>query len=717
MHDQASFDHFLTRRFPTNSEEISPKFLILEIVVVDDHSADNSSSVANSTLSQIIERFQRAQSVKTGDLQDSSSFHSFVIANVIRNVVNVGAGASRNIGVNASRGDIIFFCDSEDLWHPSHLATCTSSLLGNKYNAMAMTNIQVDMTSAHYEVVAEDSSRSAHGSWTVHPSWNQLIRNTIPSNKCVQRWAHDFVMGFPDQDPIFRQDGEDQAYLTAMTTFFQVALPANDQAPLVTYVYQSGHNLDRRREQFSRPRSAFQPTVFDREVQGAVTHWVDGIAAARGVLSEIHDLLVVSARASKVAAPNTSNISVRLKPADFYESSKKGANFDKSGPECNLSWLECLSKELNPLVQPLESKPRLVQNEQCRQQPLFTFETLGFLHNQVTMPVYGFAVVAPAVHAFPALCTVFRLTSLCLRAVLAKLVSLNNAIRLCEWMNYTLVLPARTETVLGAYLELTPLRRHYCVMSATDPYAQRAAAAGKILQFSSEDVFFLRGFDEQGLFEAANSHNEFFKMGRELHRQAPLPAAAFHDFHFGKVLGVLFAEPLPAVRAAIEGFLFHGASERDPRLPSTPACTFDRHRGSSGFAAVHLRWSEATCSLRMHRQNHHPSVSNILRGLGPCFMHPEYVASRVLSVARELGLRAEWNASKSLCDLPWKVFLGSDGQRPDREAQLQDSGAVRIDPQAETFFPDGDPLGLGPVVVDFLLMSLSAVFLGNPVSE
>lgn len=45
------------------------------------------------------------------------------------------------------------------------------------------------------------------------------------------------LQGFPDQDPIFRKDGEDQAYLTAMTTFFQVALPDNDQVPLVTYVY------------------------------------------------------------------------------------------------------------------------------------------------------------------------------------------------------------------------------------------------------------------------------------------------------------------------------------------------------------------------------------------------------------------------------------------------------------------------------------------------
>ena len=76
------------------------------------------------------------------------------------------------------------------------------------------------------------------------------------------------------------------------------------------------------------------------------------------------------------------------------------------------SWLECLSSSVNPRVQPLESwsldtnvpmdEQRLSRSDQhCESRPLFTFETLGFMHNQ--------------------------------------LVSLSNAIRYTDWANKTLV--------------------------------------------------------------------------------------------------------------------------------------------------------------------------------------------------------------------------------------------------------------------------------------
>lgn len=124
-------------------------------------------------------------------------------------------------------------------------------------------------------------------------------------------------------------------------------------------------------------------------MQEAVTQWVDGIATARGVLSEIHDLLVVSETGHKptTAPPPTatlSNSSVALKRTDVHQAPLNANNAENDvSPACNLSWLECLSKKLNPFVQPYQSDFRLARRELCRQQPYFTFETLGFLHNQV----------------------------------------------------------------------------------------------------------------------------------------------------------------------------------------------------------------------------------------------------------------------------------------------------------------------------------------------
>ena len=69
-----------------------------------------------------------------------------------------------------------------------------------------------------------------------------------------------------------------------------------------------------------------------------------------------------------------------------------------------------------------------------------------------------------------------------------------------------------------------------------------------------------------------------------------------NDAFYGEVLVTLFAEPSSAIKNVVESFM--------NRSVGTP------------FAAVHLRWSEATCSLRSRRKNHHPAVDKSHSGLG-----------------------------------------------------------------------------------------------------
>ena len=40
---------------------------------------------------------------------------------IITNEKNLGAGESRNVGINFSKGDYIAFCDSDDLWKEQKL--------------------------------------------------------------------------------------------------------------------------------------------------------------------------------------------------------------------------------------------------------------------------------------------------------------------------------------------------------------------------------------------------------------------------------------------------------------------------------------------------------------------------------------------------------------------------------------------------------------------
>lgn len=67
----------------------------LEVIVVDDASADHTADVVRGVDSDRVRYVQLDQ--------------------------NVGGGAARNVGVESARGDYVAFLDSDDVWLPSHL--------------------------------------------------------------------------------------------------------------------------------------------------------------------------------------------------------------------------------------------------------------------------------------------------------------------------------------------------------------------------------------------------------------------------------------------------------------------------------------------------------------------------------------------------------------------------------------------------------------------
>ena len=52
---------------------------------------------------------------------------------IFKNIKNIGAGLSRNIGIKKSNGEIIAFLDSDDIWLPNKLEDQLNFMVKNNY--------------------------------------------------------------------------------------------------------------------------------------------------------------------------------------------------------------------------------------------------------------------------------------------------------------------------------------------------------------------------------------------------------------------------------------------------------------------------------------------------------------------------------------------------------------------------------------------------------
>ena len=52
---------------------------------------------------------------------------------IFKNIKNIGAGLSRNIGIKKSNGEIIAFLDSDDIWQPNKLEVQLNFMIKNRY--------------------------------------------------------------------------------------------------------------------------------------------------------------------------------------------------------------------------------------------------------------------------------------------------------------------------------------------------------------------------------------------------------------------------------------------------------------------------------------------------------------------------------------------------------------------------------------------------------
>ncbi len=206
-----------------------------EIVVVNDNSTDNTLGV--------IVNFAR-------DKPD--------LFKVVGHKINKGAGAARNTGVKYSQGEILFFCDGDDLFLPPHIYICFLVLQGKIQD---FTNFQISNSSQRLSIQLSDNPPDVIRTGVtiqekIHPSWKAAIENSLPLNLCVKRKCHDFVEGFPE-DEVFKKLGsvEDTTYQRYLATFFKVA---KINFPTVEYIRYPGNSLDKQMPKFELPFGEFK---------------------------------------------------------------------------------------------------------------------------------------------------------------------------------------------------------------------------------------------------------------------------------------------------------------------------------------------------------------------------------------------------------------------------------------------------------------------------
>jgi len=210
-----------------------------EIVVVNEGSTDRTP--------EIIEEFRQA--------------HPH--CKIVHHFKQTSAGTARNMGANAACGDLLFFCDGDDLYFKEHLYVCYR-MLSHDLSTNSETSfwLQGDQGEQHINLPNQPIGVVRTGVYMadqVLPFWKNAIENSIPQNLCVRRECHEFVEGFPEEKVPFNETGcEDIAYQLWISKFFKILKVNLDT---VEYIRYPGNNFDRQLQKFQTPPDQYQEVM------------------------------------------------------------------------------------------------------------------------------------------------------------------------------------------------------------------------------------------------------------------------------------------------------------------------------------------------------------------------------------------------------------------------------------------------------------------------
>lgn len=175
--------------------------VVVEVIVVDDASADSTAALAEAYGSPECP------------------------VRVVRHAVNQGAGAARNTGAGAASHGILCFLDSDDVYLPQHLAVCAGAFAQRP---------EIDFVCTRFQT-----------SRPVHPSWIPGISAASALTLGIRREAHRRIGGFPP----FR-NYEDVVYRRLADRFLTGWYVGNET---VVYTWRPGNSFDRQLAKFETP--------------------------------------------------------------------------------------------------------------------------------------------------------------------------------------------------------------------------------------------------------------------------------------------------------------------------------------------------------------------------------------------------------------------------------------------------------------------------------
>lgn len=207
-----------------------------EIIVVNEGSSDRTP--------EIIEAFRQQQP------------H----CKVVHHFQRTSAGTARNAGANAASGDLLFFCDGDDLYFKEHVYVCFRMLnhdpVSSSETSFLLKRDQGEQAIHLPDQVIGVVRTGVYMADNILPYWKMAIENSIPQNLCVRRECHEFIEGFPAEKVPYNETGcEDISYQQWLSKFFKI-LKVNLET--VEYIRYPGNNFDRQLQKFQTPPDQYQ---------------------------------------------------------------------------------------------------------------------------------------------------------------------------------------------------------------------------------------------------------------------------------------------------------------------------------------------------------------------------------------------------------------------------------------------------------------------------